>query len=196
MPSSWVPCSALLPRLLQDVHSIPHAVLPEVRGPLFRPAPERHAREPGDADHRRVPRLLGGSHERRFPRRSCMRTHRNGATVQPVQARAPGLAGPHNLRLLARCARCSYGVQVAGTFKGEPVKGLGFVERNNFARLNNMDAFLKSVGSEVHCAAGCWFQGPPFPCEPGTCAVAAACGCRLWHVSCRALCDLLCAVLH
>jgi hypothetical protein len=39
--------------------------------------------------------------------------------------------------------------QIAGTFKGASATGLGFVERNNFARMTKVDNFLKTVGYEV-----------------------------------------------
>ena len=49
----------------------------------------------------------------------------------------------------APCASAAACLQVEGTHNGAAVTGLGFVERNNFARVNSMDHFLKTVGTQV-----------------------------------------------
>ena len=40
-------------------------------------------------------------------------------------------------------------IEVAGTYAGQPVKGLGFVEVHGYNTLKKLDSFLKAVSSQV-----------------------------------------------
>jgi geranylgeranyl pyrophosphate synthase/predicted secreted hydrolase len=53
------------------------------------------------------------------------------------------------LTIIAKPAFWEGRVRVSGTFKGEPVTGLGFVERNGFGSVAKLNDFFKKVGEEV-----------------------------------------------
>lgn len=57
--------------------------------------------------------------------------------------------GQEQLTLIVFPAYWEGRMQVVGTCKGVSTTGLGFVERNNFARFHSMDSFLKGVGRQV-----------------------------------------------
>lgn len=54
--------------------------------------------------------------------------------------------------LIAKPAFWEGRVEITGTVKGQSVKGVGYIERNGFQTLSELDAFFKAVGAETRKA--------------------------------------------